>query len=572
MAKRKPPRRHPVPAPLAKCPTGVRGLDEVTLGGLPQGRPTLVCGGAGCGKTLLGMEFLVRGAEVAEPGVFMAFEESGAELTANVASLGWDLRALQEQGKLVIETVRVDPAETEVSGEYDLEGLFLRLGLAIDQVGAKRVVLDTLEELFAGFSDHAVLRAELRRLFRWLKDKGVTAIITAEQGDGTLTRHGLEEYVSDCVIVLDHRVVRQVATRRLRVVKYRGSLHGTNEFPFLIDEHGITVLPVTAVQLGGHVASTERVSTGIDELDDMFGGKGYFRGSSVLVSGSSGSGKTSLAAFFADATCRSGERCLYFAFEESESQIVRNMLSIGLDLGHWTAHGLLRFHASRPAAHGLEEHLAMVYKVVAEEQPSAVVIDPITSFLAVGSVEEYMAMITRLLDLLRTRQITSLSTSLDSTGEVSAEASETGISSIIDSWLMVRSLELAGERNRSLYILRSRGMAHSNQVREFLISEKGIRLIAPYVGEGGVLTGSARLQQEARDRAAGLAARQELETETLGLERKREALEARIAAMRAEFDAEAIEVADTIKRGKQRAVRATGERKDMATSRGISGE
>ena len=572
MAKRKPLRRRPVPAPLAKCPTGVRGLDEVTLGGLPQGRPTLVCGGAGCGKTLLGMEFLVRGAEMAEPGVFMAFEESAAELTANVASLGWDLRALQEQGKLVIETVRVDPAETEVSGEYDLEGLFLRLGLAIDQVGAKRVVLDALEELFAGFSDHGVLRAELWRLFRWLKDRGVTAIITAEQGDGALTRHGLEEYVSDCVILLDHRVAGQVATRRLRVVKYRGSLHGTNEFPFLIDEHGLTVLPVTAVQLGGHIASMERVSTGIDELDDMFGGKGYFRGSSVLVSGSSGSGKTSLAAFFADATCRRKESCVYFAFEESQSQIVRNMLSIGLDLEQWTARGLLRFHASRPSAHGLEEHLARVYKVVTEERPSAVVIDPITSFLAVGSFGESKAMLTRLLDLLKSHQITSLFTSLEATAALSAGLSETGISSIIDSWLLVRSLESAGERNRSLYILKSRGMAHSNQVREFLISEKGIRLVEPYVGEGGVLTGSARLQQEARDRVAGLAAQQELEAEALGLERKRQALEARIAAMRAEFDAEATEVADTIKRGTQRAARATGERKDMATSRGISGE
>lgn len=571
MAKRKPLHQRPVSGPLVKCATGIRGLDEVTLGGLPLGRPTLVCGGAGCGKTLLAMEFLVHGAEMGESGVFMAFEESAAELTANVASLGWDLLALQEQGKLVIEVVRVDPAGTEVAGEYDLEGLFLRLGLAIDQVGAKRVVLDALEELFAGFSDHDVLRAELWRLFRWLKDRGVTAIITAEQGGGALTRHGLEEYVSDCVIFLDHRVAHQVATRRLRVVKYRGSLHGTNEFPFLIDEHGVAVLPVTAVQLR-HAVSTERVSTGVAELDDMFGGNGYFRGSSVLVSGTSGSGKTSLAAFFADATCRRGEKCVYFAFEESESQIVRNMLSIGLDLGQWTASGLLRFHTSRPAAYGLEEHLARIYKIITEEQPSAVVVDPVTSFLVVSSMEESKAMITRLLDLLKNRQITSVFTSLDSARELSAEITEAGISSIIDSWLLVRGLESAGERNRSLYILKSRGMAHSNQVREFLMSEKGIRLIAPYVGEGGVLTGSARLQQEARDRSAGLIAQQELEGEALGLERKRQALEARIAAMRAEFEAEAIEVADTIKRGTQRAVRATGERKDMATSRGMSGE
>ena len=356
---------------LPKTPTGVSGLDEITNGGLPRGRPTLVCGSAGCGKTLMAMEFLVRGAtQFDEPGVFMAFEETAAELAQNVRSLGFDLDDLAARGKFCLDFVRVERSEIEEVGDYDLEGLFIRLGYAIDTIKAKRVVLDTLETLFSGLSNAAVLRSELRRLFRWLKDKGVTAIITAERGEGALTRHGLEEYVSDCVILLDHRVIDQVSTRRLRVVKYRGTAHGTNEYPFLIDEDGISVLPVTSLGLQ-HEVGDERISSGVPRLDAMLGGKGYFRGSTVLVSGTAGSGKTSLAAHLAQAACGRGEKCLYFAFEESPGQLMRNMRSIGLDLAPWLEKGLLRFHAIRATVHGLEMHLASIHKLVKEFEPRA---------------------------------------------------------------------------------------------------------------------------------------------------------------------------------------------------------
>src|SRR5262245_10406902 len=366
---------------LAKSPTGIQGLDEVTGGGLPTGRPTLICGSAGCGKTLLSLEFLVRGVtEFGEPGVFMAFEETAEELSKNVRSLGFDLDHLIEEKKIIVDYVHVDRSEIDETGEYDLEGLFIRLADAIDQVGAKRVVLDTIETLFSGLSNDAILRSELRRLFRWLKERGVTAIITGERGDNMLTRQGLEEYVSDCVILLDHRVTEQLSTRRLRVVKYRGSTHGTNEYPFLIDQFGISVLPITSIGLR-HAASMERVSTGITPLDQMLGGKGVYRGASILISGTAGTGKTTIAAHFVDAACRRGEPCIYFAFEESPDQIIRNLRSIGIDLKQWVDQGLLRIHANRPSIYGLETHLTTMYRDVQDFMPKLVTLDPITSFI-----------------------------------------------------------------------------------------------------------------------------------------------------------------------------------------------
>ena len=460
---------------LAKCPTGIQGLDEVTGGGLPEGRPTLVCGSAGCGKTLLSVEFLVRGAvEFDEPGVFMAFEETAEELAKNVRSLGFDLDDLIARKKLDVDYVHIESSEIEETGQYDLEGLFVRLGYAIDSIGAKRVVLDTIEVLFSGLSDTGILRAEIRRLFRWLKDKGVTAIVTGERGSGTLTRYGLEEYVSDCVILLDHRVTEQVSTRRLRIVKYRGSAHGTNEFPFLIGEHGISVVPITSATMD-HPATMDRVSAGIATLDAMLGGKGYFRGSSVLISGMAGTGKTSIAAHFTNAACLRGERCLFFSFEESPKQLIRNLRSIGIDLGQWVDKGLLHIWSARPSRYGLEMHLAMMYQEIVTADPRVVVVDPISSFLSAGSSSEAETMLVRLVDFLKTKCVTSLFTNLTQGGG-KPEQTDLGISSIIDTWLLLRDDERDDERNCSLYILKSRGMQHSRQVRDLRLTDHGIEL------------------------------------------------------------------------------------------------
>lgn len=517
-----------------KCATGIPGLDEITSGGLPKGRPTLVCGGAGCGKTLLAMEFLVKGALLHdEPGAFIAFEESAEELAQNVRSLGFDLDDLVEQGKLSIDYIHIERSEIEETGEYDLEGLFIRLGYAIDSIGAKRVVLDTLEALFSGLSNVSILRAELRRLFRWLKQKGVTAIITAERGNGTFTRHGLEEYVSDCVLLLDHRVEGQISTRRLRIVKYRGSPHGTNEYPFLIDDGGISVFPITSLQLQ-HKASSERVSTGVPDLDTMLGGRGVYRGSSVLLSGTAGVGKTSLSCHAVEACCQRGERCLYVAFEESESQLLRNMRSIGLNLEQWVTNGLLRFHVARPTMNGLEMHLASIHKHVEDFKPQLVIVDPITGFISSGTVPEATSMMVRLVDYLKARQITALLTNLNHAGS-SLEQTEVGISSLIDTWLLLRDMELNGERNRGLYILKSRGMAHSNQIREFLLTDRGIQLTEIYLGPEGVLTGSARLAQEAKEMATALQRSQDIERKRGELIRRQHALEAQIAVLQLQF-------------------------------------
>jgi len=449
-------------------------MDEITGGGLPKGRPTLIAGGPGCGKTLFAMEFLVNGAiQYDEPGVFMAFEENAEELAQNVASLRFDLKKLSKQKKLVIDYVRVERSEIEETGDYDLEGLFIRLGHAIDSIGAKRVVLDTVEVLFSALSNQGILRAELQRLFRWLKDKGVTAIITAERGEGTMTRFGLEEYVADCVILLDHRVNEQMSTRRLRIVKYRGTLHGTNEYPFLITKQGISVLPITSLGLD-HTAPAGRISTGVKELDDMLGGKGYYRGSSILLSGTAGTGKSSLATAFVDAACQRGERCLYFSFEESTSQILRNMRSIGIDLTPHVKKGLLQFHVARPTMYGLEMHLVTIHDLIKQYKPQIVVLDPITDFFAVGSTAEVKAAITRIIDFLKSNQVTALFTSY--TEEGAPNESVVGVSSLIDTWISLRNLENQGERHRGLFVLKSRGMAHSNQIRSFQLTSDGIKI------------------------------------------------------------------------------------------------
>jgi circadian clock protein KaiC len=528
-------------ARLPKCPTGIQGLDEITGGGLPRGRPTLVCGGAGCGKTLLAVEFLVRGAvQFGEPGVFMAFEETEAELKANVASLGFDLAGLVRRKKIAIDYVHIERSEVQESGEYDLEGLFVRLNHAIDSIGAKRVVLDTLEALFAGIPNEAILRAELRRLFRWLKDKGVTAVITAERGREQLTRHGLEEYVSDCVILLDHRVHDQIATRHLRVVKYRGALHGTNEFPFLIGEEGLSVLPITSLGLN-HKVSSGRISTGIPRLDAMLGGRGFFRGSSILLTGTPGTGKTSVAACFAQAAARRGDRVFFFSFEESPNQIIRNMHSIGLRLEPLVKRGLLRFHSARPSLYGLEMHLATMFKEIAAFQPAVVIVDPITSLLAAGTDYETTGMVTRLIDCLKAGQVTSLFTSLTHGGHA-LQQSEIAMSSLMDSWLLLQDVEGNGERNRVLYVLKARGMSHSNQIREFLISNRGIDVVDAYIGASGVLTGSARAAQGALEKAAVLAGQQEAAQLKREVERKRAALERQISGLRSDYETEAVEL------------------------------
>lgn len=460
---------------LPKSPTGIPGMDEITGGGLPKGRPTLVAGAAGSGKTLFAMEFLVNGAtQYDEPGVFVAFEENTEDLAQNVASLGFDLKKLGRQKKLIVDHVRVERSEIEETGDYDLEGLFIRLGHAIDSISAKRVVLDTIEVLFSALSNQGILRAELHRLFRWLKDKGVTAVITAERGNGAMTRFGLEEYVADCVITLDHRVNEQVSTRRLRIVKYRGSLHGTNEYPFLIGRHGISVLPITSLGLEHHV-STERVSTGIKELDEMLGGRGFYRGSSILLSGTAGTGKTTLAAAFADEACQRGERCLYFAFEESSNQILRNMRSVGIDLAPHIKKGLLRFHVARPSQYGLEMHLVSMYDMIQEFKPGVVIMDPITDFSTVGNAAEIKSAVTRIIDFLKTKQITGLFVTMIS-GNESADQSVVGISSLIDAWISLRNLENNGERHRGLFVLKSRGMSHSNQIRSFELTSDGIKI------------------------------------------------------------------------------------------------
>ena len=552
---------------LRKIPSGVKGLDQLTNGGLPYGRTTLVCGGAGCGKTMFGIDFLVNGArDHDEPGVYLMFEESARELMDNVRGMGIDLERMQKEKKILLEHIWVDRNELDETGEFDLEGLFIRLQHAVDTVGAKRVVLDTLDVLFQGFSNDAVLRAELRRLFRWLKDRGLTAVITAESGRDTFTRNGFEEYVADCVIFLDHRVKDQVSTRLLRVIKYRGSSHGTNEYPFLISNEGLSVFPVTSLKLD-HKASHERISTGLPKLDDMFGGKGVFRGSSILITGTPGTGKSTLAASFINGACERGERAVLFSYEESPDQLLRNMSSVGLDLRRWVEKGLLHIHSARPTLQGLEQHLVHMHDIISEHSPALVAIDPISNFTLDRESPDLKPMLMRLIDLLKSRNITGVFTSLTNGSAESLEDTQIGVSSLMDTWILVRNLETNGERTRTLYILKSRGMSHSHQVREFLVSDTGVDLVDVYLGSGTVLTGTARMVQESADRAAEELKQQQHAHLLKRLENKRRALEARIQALQAQAEADAAELELAIKRDKLRTDRAASDTARLAHMR-----
>ena len=543
---------------LEKAPTGITGFDAITRGGLPAGRPTLLCGGPGCGKTIFAIEFLVNGAEqFDEPGVFVAFEETPGDLAANVASLGYDLARLGRDERVIVEHIRLDPSEMEEVGSYTLDGLFIRLDLAVRTVKAKRIVIDSLEVLFARLHDASIIRGELQRLFRWLKDRGLTAIITAERGEPGLTRQGLEEYVSDCVVLLDQRVDDLVTTRLLRVVKYRGSSHGADEYPFLIDEGGFSVLPMTSVQLDYQV-STQRMSTGVPDLDQMLGGKGYFRTSTILVSGAAGTGKSSLTAHMVDASCARGERVIIFALEESPSQIVRNMRSLGIDLQKWRDKGLLAIHATRSSLYGIEMHLLQMNKEIDSFKPRLVVLDPISSLTSAGSDRDVKSMLVRLFDSLKMRQITGFVTYLSAAARM--VGTEAGISSLIDTWLELRDIEMHGERTRSMYVIKSRGMPHSNQVREFVLERGGIRLLDVYPGPEGILTGSARAMQDLRfaeeeqQRLAGAVRSEEM------LARKHAALQAQLAGLVADFASEAAAVRLTVSDMKTRAERERAER------------
>ena len=520
---------------LQKTPTGITGLDEITNGGLPKGRPTLICGGPGSGKTVFSIEFIVKGAmEFNEPGVFVAFEEKSEELAVNVASLGFDLNELIADKKIKRDHVQIYKSEIEETGEYDLDGLFIRLGYAIDSIGAKRIVLDTIENLFSGLTNHAILRAELRRLFTWLKEKGVTAVITGERGEGKLTMQGLEEYVSDCVILLDHRIQNQISTRRLRIIKYRGSVHGTNEYPFLIDEDGVSVLPVTSLLLENEVSS-QRISSGIPSLDEMLGGKGFFRGSSILISGTAGCGKTSIAACFTNAACLRKERCLFLAFEESTPQIIRNMRSINIDFAQHVKSGLLKFSASRPTLHGLEMHLVVIYKLIRQFKPKVVILDPITNLVTVGDPGEVKSILIRLIDFLQNEQITVMFTALTLNGNHQSQIDE-DVSSVVDTWISLRDIEYNGERNHTLYILKSRGMKNSNQVREFLISNEGIQIGEVALGPKGVLIGSAKKAYELEKATNEAIREQKLKRKNKEIEIKKAILEEKILSLRAEFE------------------------------------
>ncbi|MFA6472375.1 MAG: circadian clock protein KaiC [Candidatus Latescibacterota bacterium] len=551
---------------LLKSPTSIEGFDEITGGGLPKGRTTLVCGGAGCGKTLFAMEFLVRGAtQYNEPGVFVSFEETEAELTENVLSLGFDLASLVARKKIFLEHLHIEQYEREDGGEYDLEALFVRIHHAIESIEAKRVVLDTIESLFSGVQNPLILRAKLRRLFSWLKKKGVTTIITGERGEHRLTRQGLEEYVSDCVILLDHRVNDQSSIRRLRIVKYRGSTHGTNEYPFLIDEDGFSVMPVTSLGLT-HTSSNERISTGIPRLDTMLSGKGYFQSSTVLVSGTAGTGKTSIAAQFVEAACRRGERVLFFTYEESPNQLVRNMNSIGISLEPWVKKGILQFHASRPTLYGLEAHLTKCIKLINTFKPNIVILDPINAFVMGENQTEVKTMLLRLVDFLKMKGITAFFTSLTADRDA-LEITDIYISSLIDTWLLLRDIEIGGERNRGLYVLKSRGMAHSNQIREFKLTSDGIELLDVYVGSEGVLTGSARLSQETKDNEQLLLRQQEIAHKQFELERKRKVMEAQVVLLQCEFEAEESEALVAIGIEKARNERFAQDQTKMAKSR-----
>ena len=556
-----------VPVALPKCPTGITGLDQITLGGLPKGRPTLICGGAGCGKTLFGLEFLVRGAtQFNEPGVCMSFEESARDLATNVASLGFDLEKLQRRKKLVIDYVHIDKNEIAETGEYDLEGLFIRLNAAIDSIGAKRVLLDTPEALFAGLSNEGVLRSEFRRLFGFLKEKNVTAVITGERGEGTLTRYGLEEYVSDCVILLDHRSQNEAITRRLRVLKYRGSSHGTNEYPFLIDEKGISVLPVTSLELA-HSASRERISSGIPGVDEMFGGRGFYRGSTILLTGTAGTGKTSMGAHFVNAACSRGETAIFFSFEESPLQIIRNMQSLGIHLDRWVKKGLLHIDSARPSAFGLEMHLVRMHHLLEQLKPKVVVVDPISGLLPGGSAHDVTSLVIRIVDFIKSRSVTGFFTAVSD--EDDSQTTMLNVSSLVDAWILLRNIEVNGERNRVLYALKARGIAHSNQIREFLLTHRGVQLREVYLGPGGVVTGSARVAREAEERQNEMRRKSERRQRGQAARASLGSIEAKIVALQAEKDRFLLQLTETDDEDADRLKIGLRDREELLRSRSV---
>ncbi len=559
-------------ADFEKSPSGIKGFDDITGGGLPKGRPSLVSGGPGCGKTLFAMEFIVRGiTDYGEPGVFIAFEEKIDDLKKNFKSMGFDLKDLVDRKKLVLDHIAIDRTEIEETGEYDLEGLFIRLGSMIDEVGAKRVAIDTLEALFSGFTNEAILRSELRRLFLWLKDRGVTAVVTGERGDRTITKYGLEEYVADCVITLDHRLMNQIATRRLRIVKYRGSIHGTDEYPFLISSDGISVLPITSLSLT-HQASDERISTGIPRLDTMLGGKGFYRGSSILVSGQAGTGKTSIAATFIDATCKRNEKCLFFIFEESESQLLRNMKSIGINLEPWIKSGLLKVHAVRPTAYSLEMHLSLMLNLIGKFKPRVVAVDPISNLYPIGDDIQVRSMLMRLIDFAKSLQITGLFTNLSNDvnyGAYAFEPTEMHVSSLMDAWLILKNVEGNGERNRAFSIIKARGMGHSNQLREFVLSDKGIQLLDVYKGSEGVFFGSSRMAQESAEIDDQLHKNEDIKRKKRELESKRRLMENEIAVLKEQFSRDEEEMKILIGQDISREKSAEKTKKEIATQRQV---
>jgi len=525
---------------LLKVPTGIGGLDEITEGGLPRGRPTLIAGASGTGKTLLAMQFLVNRASIyGEPGVFVTFEESVPDMITNFASFGWDLDKLIEQRKLAIECVSVSDVPITETGAYSLDGLLIRLDNAISSVEARHIVMDPMQMLYTQLSDVPLLRGELLRLLQWLKSKEVTAIVTSERQEG-VSSQSLESYASDCVILLGNRIRDTVATRHLRVAKYRGSRHATDEFPFYIGERGLSVLPVTSV-LPDYGASSERITTGIERLDTLLDGGGYYRHSSILVSGDAGTGKTSLAAHFARATCERGERCLYLAFEEAKDQVIRNMRSIGTDLECHVKTGLLNFRTMRPTMYGLETHLVVMEKLVDEFKPAVIIVDPVSNLSDIGTLRETKSMLARFVDFLKARQVTALFTCLRQSGG----ETEIGVSSVMDVWISLRMVESDGEQNRLLHVIKARGMAHSRQVREFVLSEKGVQLLDVYVGPSGVLTGSARVAQENRESAEKLERQREFKRQQSEMKRKKLELETRMAALKEEIR----EVQDEMEKG-----------------------
>lgn len=521
---------------LQKCPTGITGLDEITLGGLPKNRPTLICGGSGSGKSMFGMEFLVRGAVFYnEPGLFVAFEETEEELTQNIASLGFNVTELVDTNQLILDHIHIDQTEFKEIGSYNLDGLFIRLGDTIDRFKIKRVVLDTIEVLFSNFANELILRSELQRLFRWFKEKQVTVVVTAEQGVNTFSRYGLEEYVADCVILLDNRMEQQISTRRLRIAKYRGSTHGNNEYPFIINGSGISIIAITSIKLD-YTVSDKRISSGIKQLDTMLGDKGFYSGSSILVSGAAGNGKTSIAASFANSTCQLGEKCYYFTLEESVDQLIRNINSIGIDLRPWIKKDLLRFHAINPYAAGLEANLADIQKLTNEFNPSVVIIDPIANLKMLGHLNEVQGILSILIAFFKSKLITTMFTSLVAEDKLMGFVADEGISALMDTWIYLQYIYGQGERNRGISILKSRGMAHSNQLRELILSDKGIHLQDVYIGQDKVLTGSARLVQATKLEIENSNRESELRHRERQLEITRKSLEGQINALHATLE------------------------------------